>query len=401
LGTTETNAHARLAQARNAWRRVLSLGVCDFETCMEAARICAWIGPVQEAIDLYGKAIMLRPDHADIHYELSECLAHNGQILEASQHLKIAVTLNPQVARTAVKDLQELLKLETPSGKAICGRYPTTDEIRNDLRATILNSVAKDIISSTEPFIRPDTVFFTMGSCFARNLARTLRKHGYDATDLPIAENINSTFANRALVDWMMGRANADLAERIEDLFNGTVSRQNLIDYIAKADVFIFTLGVAPCFFDRTNGRYILPRPTAINTRALAGKYKFRTTSVRENVENAYYVIDCIQRINPDCHVVVTVSPVPLQMSFEMEAVVAADCLSKSTLRVTAHELLQMDLPRLSYWPSFEIVRWLGSHIGPVFGTEDDSSAHVSESLVELIVSTFLDVFSGSSIFLG
>ena len=46
------------------------------------------------------------------------------------------------------------------------------------------------------------------------------------------------------------------------------------------------------------------------------------------------------------------------------------------------------------YWPSFEIVRWLGPHFGgalpDVYGADDGNSRHVSAWLVDEIVGEFL-----------
>ena len=88
-------------------------------------------------------------------------------------------------------------------------------------------------------------------------------------------------------------------------------------------------------------------------------------------------------------------SPVPLSGSFEYSAAVQADCISKSIMRVTAHELLKSGLPQLYYWPSFEIVRWLGAHTGPAYGCHDGFSVHVNDDLVDLITTLFLETFSG------
>ena len=125
--------------------------------------------------------------------------------------------------------------------------------------------------------------------------------------------------------------------------------------------MFILTLGVAPAFFDRDTGSFVLPRPTALNSRALAEKYLYRTTSVQENVDNVLYLLDFVRSVAPDIKIVVTVSPVPLQASFEFESAVQADCLSKSTMRLTAHEVVNnSDIQNIFYWPSFEIFRWAG-----------------------------------------
>ena len=68
----------------------------------------------------------------------------------------------------------------------------------------------------------------------------------------------------------------------------------------------------------------------------------------------------------------------------------SADCVSKSTLRVAIHELLAEGHANLHYWPSFEIVRWLGSHIEEALFGEDGNTRHVNRKTVRLILESFI-----------
>jgi hypothetical protein len=212
---------------------------------------------------------------------------------------------------------------------------------------------------------------------------------------MEISEYINSTYANRHFVDWLEGALRDDaLLARIAELLPPGFSKEILRERMRTCDVFVLTLGVAPSFFDRETGAFVMPRPTALNSRALAEKYVSRTTTVAENVDNVLYLLSYIRRINPDVKIVVTESPVPLQMTFEFRSAVVADCLSKSTLRVAAHEIVHSSgLADIYYWPSFEIVRWIGCHTGPVYGTDDGAAWHVSEDLVGVIIACFVEAF--------
>jgi len=59
------------------------------------------------------------------------------------------------------------------------------------------------------------------------------------------------------------------------------------------------------------------------------------------------------------------VSPVPLKATFERLSPIIADCVSKSILRVAAHEFMSSAAGAGTiYWPSFEVFRWLGGHVG-------------------------------------
>ncbi|MBE0630605.1 MAG: GSCFA domain-containing protein, partial [Burkholderia vietnamiensis] len=66
---------------------------------------------------------------------------------------------------------------------------------------------------------------------------------------------------------------------------------------------------------------------------------------------------------------------------------------SKSTLRVVAHEFVTSN-PDVIYWPSFEIVRWLGGHVGPFYGNDDDAALHVGDHVVKAITDSFIEHFS-------
>jgi hypothetical protein len=212
-----------------------------------------------------------------------------------------------------------------------------------------------------------------------------------------IAEHINTSYANKYFVDWLAGTLpDGALSERILELLPPGFSKESLISTVQECDVFILTLGVAPAFFDKKTGEFILPKPTTLNTLALAEKYEFRTTTVEENVKNITYLLSYVRRLNPSAKIIVTLSPVPLMMTFEMNSAIAADCLSKSTLRIAANEIVHNSgLNDIYYWPSFEIFRWLGCHsVEPFYGADDGAAWHVSEAAVNTTVNCFLETFS-------
>ena len=73
-------------------------------------------------------------------------------------------------------------------------------------------------------------------------------------------------------------------------------------------------------------------------------------------------------------------SPVAIQVSFEFESVVQADCLSKSTMRFVAHEVVNNSgLSNIFYWPSFEVFRWGGSNASNFHAADDGTAWHVSK----------------------
>lgn len=88
-------------------------------------------------------------------------------------------------------------------------------------------------------------------------------------------------------------------------------------------------------------------------------------------------------------------SPVPVALSFADEPSVLTDCVSKSTLRVVAHELLHnYDIKNIYYWPSFEVFRWAASLNSDYWGSDDGSEFHVSSDKVKTVMDSFVNTFS-------
>jgi hypothetical protein len=86
---------------------------------------------------------------------------------------------------------------------------------------------------------------------------------------------------------------------------------------------------------------------------------------------------------------------VPLLASFEYESAVQADCLSKSTMRLVAHEVVNNSgIENIFYWPSFEVFRWGGSNASNFFAADDGAAWHVSEAKVAGTIRAFVDMFS-------
>jgi hypothetical protein len=117
---------------------------------------------------------------------------------------------------------------------------------------------------------------------------------------------------------------------------------------------------------------------------------------VEQNVANLRAIHELLQRVRPGIRLVLTVSPVPLAATFEMASAVVADCVSKSVLRAAAHEFLKGAGAEVSYWPSYEMVRWIGGHTGGAFGGDDGSNHHVTDALVTDIVELFVEYFGES-----
>lgn len=253
----------------------------------------------------------------------------------------------------------------------------------------------RDYLSKGSPII-------TQGSCFAVNFAKALIKEGYPTAHLFVNEWINSTHANAIFFNYINTSADEEyvpvfsnsLFERqVIDFLNNSLEknhRRDFIEVVRACGIFVLTIGVAPLWFDIHRQQYCLsPEKNHLHN------FQMKTTGVEANVNSISFIVSQIRKINPQIEIFLTLSPAPLNATNEYPSIFEADCVSKSTLRLAIDQIVTQN-PEISYWPSFEIVRWLGSHLQPVYGSDDNHPRHVSNWLVDKIVAKFVDLNGGS-----
>jgi len=339
------------------------------------------------------------PHSATVAKTHAVALSRTGRFDEAVAALEHAAELDPSV------DLRrELLALERlrRTGAVVHRRpapWPTRDFHFEDYEKAVRRYVLGDVPEDTK-LLSKTTKVATMGSCFAIHVAQRLQARGVDAFYKLIAEDINSTYANSYLLDWITG-VKSDQTAHFDTLF-GEEERRDWEKNLRECELFIFSLGLATSFFDRETGSFVLTAGGEVEGAALAELYQHRNTTVAENVVNLNHIIERLRALNPGVKIVLTVSPVALGGTYERRSAVLADCVSKSTLRVTVEEVLALGLPDVYYWPSFEMARWLGAHVptkyGAPFGADDGRTRHVSFWLQDLIIGLFVDYCGDGSI---
>ena len=346
-----------------------------------------------EAERVAHKIIERFPSEAFGHRYLGEALLKRGQVVEAKAALERAVQLD-----LYDEDARFLLNVAVGARgqRKNTNRWAAHWPIRRT-QFNIPERVVERFVLSGHPnkqFIDGKTAFMALGSCFAVNLAQGLEASGHEVYWEWIGEEINSTYANRYLLDWLEHGPIDDLTTTIHNVY-GPERRERLRQGLKSSQVLVLTLGVAPCFFELGTGKFVFSSLGTDTGRAYLEEHcEMRTTSVAENAANLEAILDSAVRIaGHDLQVVLTVSPVPLAGSTEYPSAIIADCLSKSTLRLACEEVLRKR-PDAIYWPSFEIVRWLGAHysqeLPPVFGADDSRSRHVSRWIVDLNVKLFI-----------
>jgi GSCFA family len=243
--------------------------------------------------------------------------------------------------------------------------YPRMNEEFLDLPRVIADFILDE---RSKLSFDKNTRFFLQGSCFAENLYTELKQSGYPCFYNAVIEAMNSPLANKTYL--------AKLKSAINDPVR---------DKMQKANIYILTIGVAPSWFSKHDGQFVF----APDLRNIS-MYVQRTATVKEATEALLDVIKSIREINATIRIVLTLSPVPLGSTFEFSSAIVADCLSKSVLRAAIHEtLLACGDDKTTYFPSFEIVRWVGSHAGNAFG-DDGLPRHISKEYVKHIIASFL-----------
>lgn len=289
--------------------------------------------------------------------------------------------------------------------------------------------------SARLPLIGRDTAVSTIGSCFARNIARYLNEHGYQVKPYRQAEDLNSPFSNakmlalcaagadmkRAYVThWVKAIYPAEMSPPYDKLIETEIGRlDELASFIRNSEVIIVTFGnvidyflpagpvpgepgpdVAPKFFLVGEQEDVELRLFVTQRLKQAGA-EFRMGTATETLAAVQFQHQAIRQINPSAQLIYTLSPIPIDGAHTLNnpkkrGAIELDCISKSTLRVALAQFMDT-LPaedRVQYFPSFEIVRWIAPCLPePVFGQEDAASRHVSQPVLNGIYRYFLEKF--------
>jgi len=344
-----------------------------------------------ESIPYLRFAVERLPNDFRANFLLGCALQIVGDYNEAAKHMARAHALVPQdtMAKQQHEELQEIIK--SPPRKGTFVRYPRRVEEFFDFSGIVKTDLLNNY--RTNGFtIRTGMKVLTQGSCFAGNLAKSFRRYKLKVLNMDCGEEHNSTFANTVVMRWLTEGV-IDEGTEIVDENLGSESRERYREFFKSADLYVYTMGVAPVFFNKETGIFNMPKATGTSKAALVRKCDFRTTTVQENVNNLREIISAVRSFNSDTKIVITVSPVPLSATSEMNSAIMADCISKSTLRIAAHEVMQEKIANVFYWPSFEMVRWVGGHYGQVFGTDDGSTSHPNFEIIDAIIDSFIDVF--------
>lgn len=310
-----------------------------------------------------------------------------------------------------------ILEAEQAFTRALANRqrnYPG----RGDAR-----SLGKMIMPSFTPGFRiaPGASVFTIGSCFARNVEQALAARGIAVPTAGFAAPPDEAPGqpNRLLNQYnpatmlqcvrAAGRP-ADEAslypapsgDGVIDPLLATggraVTRERALERraqinalyaegLAASETVVVTLGLIETWVDLDTGLTLNEAPQRRALKADPGRWEFRrlgVTAARDMVASLAEALDAGRR-----RIVLTVSPVPLQVTFAGGDAATANCYSKAVLRVVSEDIAAT-IPGVDYFPSYEAVTSAGLS---AFG---EDQVHVRPAVVERIVCRMVEAYVGS-----
>jgi GSCFA family len=285
-----------------------------------------------------------------------------------------------------------------------------------------------------QPVFSRSDVFFTMGSCFAEEIRNALTNRRiacvpryrdiiFDPATakvdtLPDREHMNfyNTFTVRLQIEQLLGlwqQPSDDFwtVKRTKKLRWGTTGYQDpyrrltfaqtpqllavtvaeinraMREGFEAATAFIFTFGMTEVFINRASGKVAAQKPLYGG-----GGGEMETTlhasTFQENLDNVLATIDLVRSRKPKAPIVLTVSPVALERTFQEGCdIVTVNTESKSILRAVLGQVSR-ERENIIYLPSFEFVTASGYE-----RAYEPDRRHVLQPVVGEIIDQFFAAF--------
>lgn len=270
--------------------------------------------------------------------------------------------------------------------------------------------------------IGKDDTIFAIGSCFARNVEKSLEAAGKrvlsrefelgeigeslgDAANFFNKYSIHSvanevrwalerdTFPGADLI-YPMGRGRfcdsqlgmAKLEFPLDDILAFRHRYLDAMAQVATADVVILTLGYVETWYDTKLGLYLNVPPPNPLIKEEPDRFEFRVLSYSDVLDGLNEIYDLlVKHRKKPLKMLVTVSPVPLLSTFRNMDVLVANAYSKSVQRAALDEFL-LGKDGVDYFPSYEYV----TLSNPSIAWSRGDYRHVSPDVINRIMSNVL-----------
>lgn len=238
----------------------------------------------------------------------------------------------------------------------------------------------------------------TAGSCFAQHVGRHLRSNGFTIIDaepappglvgeaarnfgyemysarhgniyfvrqlLQLTKEASNRFTHGDPIWTRDGRFYDALRPTVEPtglVSEEAVRRQRAAhlrrfrQVLKEADVFVFTMGMIEGWVHEPSGTVYPIAPGVVADSAVPEEMKLHTFDFTEIRDDLVQFIRLLQRANPKCKVLLTVSPVAITATANDEHILVASTYTKSMLRAVAGSVVKM-FDHVDYFPGYEIV---------------------------------------------
>jgi len=274
------------------------------------------------------------------------------------------------------------------------------------------------------PLFQTDS-FFCIGSCFARNIEEHLiyrdiavKSRRIIAPRVEISARPNglvnkyTTHAIAQELEWVvrppvrygdlvleteMGWRDLLLAPTIAPVTQERAEArrryvtETYFDRLRSVDVVILTLGLNEVWRDGLHQIWLNAPPGLGNVRRERDRFSVYSSDVASNLEALETTRAHLKVINPGVRIIVTVSPVPMGVTFFDQDISVANTNSKSVLR-SATQTFANSHSDVDYFPSYEMVTLSdrAAAYGPDF-------LHVRNEMVEHVIETFFQTYGLSA----
>lgn len=136
---------------------------------------------------------------------------------------------------------------------------------------------------------------------------------------------------------------------------------------VEGAEVFVFTLGLTEAWEDPRDGAIFPLAPGVAGGQWDEGAARFVNFDEAQTADDLIAALSFLRARNPGVKVVLTVSPVPLNATYESRHVWVSTTWSKAALRLAAETACKA-LPEVIYFPSYEVItapHLRGRYFGP------------------------------------
>lgn len=299
------------------------------------------------------------------------------------------------------------MAMSKPSGdyeKFAIQKYPS------DISDYFFNTKSLDLIDK-------NTKVVSIGSCFAEYIAKYLKgnKYNYLVTEAGaghFSANWGIVFNSasvRQIFEYSFGMFNPKVKwwERslgqMQDPYRrntiyakGTQDKRRQMHYeasrraIEDAEVIVITLGLVEVWRDkRDQTTFWRVPPMHLYSPDI---YEFYVMTVADVHADLLKIKMILEKFNPECHLIVTVSPVPFQATYREDCdVITANVYSKAVSTVAANDFItgykKYGDDKVHYFPSFEFVRY--GFKNPYIA----DGRHIKKSVVNTMMKFFEKMF--------